>query len=151
MSSCIFCRIAAGELPSAELLDDERVYAFLDINPLRAGHALLVPKRHAAKLEEVPDADAAALMRATQRVTTALCKATGATDATIAINDGPAAGQEVPHLHIHIVPRRPGDGAGPIHDLFKHNRPRPSPEDLNDLAVRVQGLLAAATAPGGGH
>ncbi|MFO1533478.1 MAG: HIT domain-containing protein [Thermoplasmatota archaeon] len=144
--SCLFCRIAAGELPSAELYQDDRVFAFLDINPLRTGHALIVPKRHAARLEETSPEDAAALMRATQRIVAALGRATGAADATVAVNNGPAAGQEVPHVHVHVVPRGPGDGAGPIHDLFKSERPRPSPEDLNDLAVRVQEILAA---PGG--
>ena len=142
--SCLFCRIAASELPSAEVYEDERVFGFLDINPLRPGHALLVPKRHAAKLEETPAEDAAALMKATQRLTAALCRATGAADATVAINNGPAAGQEVAHVHIHIVPRQAGDGGGPIHDLFKAgHRPRPSPDELNDLAVEVQALLAS--------
>jgi len=148
-NSCLFCRIAARELPSAELLDDERVFAFLDINPLRRGHALLVPKHHAAKLEDTSPEDAAALMRATQRLTRALAQATGAPDATVAINNGPAAGQEVAHLHIHIVPRQAGDQAGPIHDLFAQARPRPDPEELNDLAVEVQERLAATVSRGG--
>lgn len=149
--SCLFCRIAAGELPSAELYQDARVFAFLDINPLRKGHALLVPKQHTGKLEEATAEDAAALMRAAQSLTRALCRATGAADATIAINNGPAAGQEVGHLHLHIIPRQSGDGAGPIHDLFaKAPRPRPSPDELNDLAVEVQSILdAPVPRPGG--
>lgn len=142
---CLFCRIAAGNLPSAELYQDERVFAFLDIHPLRPGHALLVPKRHAARLEDATADDAGALMRAAQKLAKALCKATGAPDATIAINNGPAAGQEVPHLHLHIVPRAKGDGAGPVHAAFKGPVDMAS-EDLHDLAIKVQSMLPAGGA-----
>ncbi len=137
---CLFCRIAAGSLPSAEVYQDERVFAFLDIHPLRPGHVLLVPKRHAAKLEDVGAEDAAALMASARKLTMALCKATGAPDATIAINNGPAAGQEVQHMHVHIVPRRRDDGAGPVHAAF----PAPvsmSSEELHDVAIKVQQIL----------
>jgi histidine triad (HIT) family protein len=146
VASCIFCRIAARELPSAELYEDDRVFAFLDINPLRLGHALIVPKRHAAKLEDSTPEDAAALMAAARRLAPLLGELTGAPDATVAINNGPAAGQEVPHLHLHVVPRRAGDGAGPVHALFAEGRPRPSPEELEDLAVRVQARLSGTPA-----
>jgi histidine triad (HIT) family protein len=141
--SCLFCRIANGELPSASLYEDDRVAAFLDINPLRMGHALVVPKRHAARLAETAPEDAAALLAAARLLVPALCGATGSPDATIAINDGPGAGQEVPHVHLHIVPRKAGDGAGPVHALFKE-RPRPSAEELEDLAMRVQATVGAA-------
>jgi histidine triad (HIT) family protein len=140
MSDCLFCRIAGGTLPSAELYQDERVFAFLDINPLRPGHALLVPKHHAAKLEDATPEDAAALMSAARKLTPILCKATGAPDATIAINNGPAAGQEVQHVHMHIVPRSKGDGAGPMHAAFPPPSAMPS-EELHDLAIQVQRLI----------
>ena len=79
-------------------------------------------------------------MQLAQRVVPAVCKTVGAPDATIAIHDGPAAGQEVPHVHMHIIPRRANDGGGPVHALFQRP-PRPSPEELNDLAMDVQVLL----------
>lgn len=148
MSDCLFCRIAAGTLPSAELYQDGQVFAFLDINPLRPGHAILVPKRHAAKLEDATPEDAAALMAAARRLAPLLCKAANAPDATIAINNGPGAGQEVPHLHIHIVPRRKDDGAGPIHAAFPGLVAMPS-EDLHDLAIKVQRLVDATSKSGG--
>lgn len=137
---CLFCRIAEGDIPSAELYGDERVFAFLDINPVRPGHALIVPKAHAAKLADASPEDLAALMQAAQRITKAVCKVTGAPDATLAIHDGPAAGQEVPHLHLHIIPRAPGDGGGPVHELFR-NRPQVDSEALHDVAIKVQTLL----------
>lgn len=141
MPDCLFCAIAAGTIPSASLYEDGRVTAFLDIRPLAPGHALVVPKHHAAKLEDAPDADRHALMDAVAKLTPLLCKETGAKDATIAINNGPDAGQEVQHVHIHVIPRAASDGAGPIHNLFQR-RPHATSEELHDLAVRVQTRLA---------
>ena len=137
MGECIFCLIAAGRIPSAELYQDDRVFAFLDINPLAEGHALVVPKRHASKLQDGDGEDAAALLRAAHRLAPVLAKETGQPDATIAINNGPGAGQEVPHVHLHIIPRSKGDGSGPVHALFKAPKAA-HPETLHDLAVRVQ-------------
>ena len=75
-----------------------------------------------------------------------MCGAVNADDSTIAIHNGPDAGQEIPHLHLHLVPRTPSDGGGPIHAMFA-TRPRPTPEDLNDLAMDVQQALAAPPRP----
>lgn len=143
MADCLFCRIAEGTIPSAEVWQDDRVFAFLDIRPLRPGHTLLVPKRHCAKLEDAPPEDAAALMAAARRLAPVLCRLTGAPDSTLAINNGPGAGQEVPHLHLHLVPRAKGDGAGPIHAAFPGQMALPS-EELHDLAVRAQAALRKA-------
>ena len=139
--NCIFCAIAAGDVPSASLYEDGRVAAFLDIQPLAPGHALVVPKKHAAKLEDASPEDRRAVMDAVAMLAPILCKETGMPDATIAIHNGKAAGQEVAHLHVHIVPRKPGDGAGPIHAMFPAPQKVPS-EQLHDLAVRVQGALS---------
>ena len=140
MGPCLFCAIASGEIPSANLYEDGRVFAFLDINPLAPGHTLVVPKRHTAKLEQCDPKDAAALLEAVQRLLPVLCRETGHPDATVAVNNGPGAGQEVAHLHVHIVPRKTGDGYGPIHALFPDRRKAES-EELHDLAVRVQKAL----------
>jgi histidine triad (HIT) family protein len=155
MPGCLFCAIAAGDIPSAHLYEDGRVAAFLDIKPLAPGHALVVPKRHAAKLEDAPPEDRHALMDAVALLSPVLCRETGAKDCTVAINNGPDAGQEVQHVHVHIVPRKAGDGAGPIHAM---HWPRPSvpSEDLHDLAVRVSAAVEAggrarASRSAGGH
>jgi histidine triad (HIT) family protein len=129
------------------LYEDERTFAFLDINPLAPGHALVVPKAHAARLEDCAPDVAGALLQTVQRVTSVLCSETGAPDATVAINNGPAAGQEVPHLHIHIVPRRPGDGHGPVHRLFGGPK-KGEMEEIHDLAVRAQRRLELAAQAG---
>ena len=136
-NGCIFCAIAQGNIPSAHLYEDGRVLAFLDIRPLAHGHALIVPKRHAAKLEDASPEDRHALMDAAALLAPILGRETGSKDCTIAINNGPEAGQEVAHVHVHLVPRKPDDAAGPIHALFKH-KPNVSSEELHDLAVRVQ-------------
>lgn len=155
-NGCLFCAIAGGNIPSASLYEDGRVFAFLDIRPLAQGHALVVPKRHAAKLEDARPEDRHALLDAAALLAPILARETGTKDCTIAINNGPEAGQEVPHLHIHLVPRRSDDAAGPIHALFKH-KPSISSEELHDLAVRVQtavengGKARAAKAAAGGH
>lgn len=136
-SGCIFCAIASGNVPSANLYEDGRVFAFLDIRPLAQGHALVVPKKHAAKLEDTSPEDRHALLDAAALLAPILGRETGSKDCTIAINNGPEAGQEVPHVHLHLVPRRAEDAAGPVHALFKQ-RPNVTSEELHDLAVRVQ-------------
>lgn len=155
-NGCLFCAIAAGNIPSAHLYEDGRVFAFLDIHPLAAGHALIVPKRHAAKLEDASPEDRHALLDAAALLAPILGRETGSKDCTIAINNGPEAGQEVPHLHVHLVPRSASDEAGPIHALFKQ-KPSLNSEELHDLAVRVQtavengGRARAARATAGGR
>lgn len=142
MPGCLFCAIAAGDIPSAHLYEDGRVFAFLDIKPLAPGHALVVPKRHAAKLEDATPEDRHALMEAVALLAPVLCRETDAKDCTVAVNNGPDAGQEVQHVHVHLVPRKAGDGAGPIHAM---HWPRPSvpSEEMHDLAVRVSSAFEA--------
>lgn len=134
--TCVFCAIVAGDIPSQRIHEDDRVVAFLDIQPLARGHALVIPKVHAEKLEDADPEDAGALLRAAQTLAPRLCAAVGAQDATIAINNGPDAGQEVPHVHLHIVPRQAGDAAGPVHALFT-KRPEPDADDLAAIAAEV--------------
>lgn len=148
MGDCLFCAISAGSIPSARVYEDDDVFGFLDIQPLREGHALLVPKKHAQHLEDLDARTASALTVATQRILHAARKTLGTEDATVAINNGPAAGQEIPHVHVHIIPRRPGDGAGPVHALFEH-RPDMDKEDLSRLAEQLrQHALAAESGAG---
>jgi histidine triad (HIT) family protein len=140
---CIFCAIAAGDVPSAKVYKDDRVFAFLDIHPLRRGHVLVIPRTHSARLEEADPDDAAALVKAARLILGAMPGLTGDHDATIAINNGQGAGQEVAHLHLHIVPRSTDDGAGPIHALFD-DRPHVSDEDLKVLAAQFQEALGVS-------
>lgn len=143
MGDCIFCAIAKADIPSAKVYEDDRVFAFLDINPLRRGHVLVIPRNHVERLEDAPPEDAAALMKAARLIVNQLKGLTGDPDATVAINNGPGAGQEVPHLHLHIVPRAPEDTAGPIHALFR-DRPEVPEDDRTLLAAQFREALGVA-------
>lgn len=110
MTDCVFCKIIQGELPAAQVYEDERVVAFLDINPTAVGHTLVVPKAHCADLLGC-DADvASAMIKAAQKIAPAVVRATGAEGFNLGMNNGRAAGQIIFHLHLHIIPRRSGDG-----------------------------------------
>ena len=114
---CIFCRIADGDIPSRTVYEDDEVIAFLDANPLSPGHTLVIPKAHHRALQDVPAALSAAVFETVHDLVGDIEDAVDADAHTIAVNDGPAAGQEVPHLHVHVVPRFEGDGGGPIHAI----------------------------------
>jgi histidine triad (HIT) family protein len=107
---CIFCKIAAGQIPCTKVFEDDRVLAFMDINPLNDGHLLVIPKNHAATILEVSEADFAAVATATHKVAAAVQKALNPDGINVLQLNGKAANQVVPHLHVHIVPRWSGDG-----------------------------------------
>ena len=101
----IFTKIVAGEIPSAKVAETENEIAFLDIAPWAKGHTLVVPKAETPKLEELSEEDAKSLMGFLQRVVRAVSEARGGVDCNVLLNNGPGAGQEVPHVHFHVVPR----------------------------------------------
>lgn len=108
--SCIFCRIVKGELPSIRVYDDDTLFAFFDINPISLGHTLLIPKGHYETLLDLPADVAARFLPVAQRIGKALMAATAATGFNCLQNNFAAAGQIVFHSHIHIIPRKEGDG-----------------------------------------
>ena len=126
--SCIFCRVVAGEIPGEIVAKDTGAVAFLDVSPLADGHVLVVPRAHVARVEDLEPADAAALFATVHRLAGPVRQALGADATIIGVNDGEASGQTVPHVHVHIVPRWRGDGAGSIHTIFRHGARRPLPE-----------------------
>ncbi len=110
MTDCLFCKIIAGEIPSAKVYEDDAVLAFLDIHPVKAGHTLVVPKNHGDNLQGSSDADVARLMSAVRRVAPVVQSTVGADGYNVITNSGPAAGQTVFHTHFHIIPRYIDDG-----------------------------------------
>ncbi len=114
----IFERIVDGEIPAEIVHETDTVLAFLDANPLAPGHTLVIPKAPHKRLRDTPPELSADVFDAVRALTPAIENAVDADATTIGINDGPAAGQEVPHLHVHIVPRFEGDGGGPIHAIM---------------------------------
>jgi histidine triad (HIT) family protein len=113
MDPCVFCRILAGELPSSPVLDSDLVVAFLDIHPANPGHTLVLPRRHVESFTELSPLEVEQLARCGQRIAAALKQGFDGCEAvTFSLADGAAAGQDVPHTHLHVVPRRTGDGLG---------------------------------------
>ncbi|MCX5673114.1 MAG: HIT family protein [Planctomycetota bacterium] len=112
MPECIFCRIVAGSIPCTKLYEDAHVLSFLDIGPISPGHTLLVPKRHYGAIMEMPAGEVAALFKPVAALAAAVKTAVGAEGINVLQNNGPTAGQVVPHLHIHLIPRWPDDGLG---------------------------------------
>jgi len=110
MTDCIFCKIVRGEIPCAKLYEDEQVLSFLDINPVNAGHALVLPKQHFATLFEIPAGELQACMAAAQKVSQAVYRAMGATGLNVLQNNFRSAGQLIDHVHFHLIPRFEGDG-----------------------------------------
>jgi diadenosine tetraphosphate (Ap4A) HIT family hydrolase len=131
----LFSRIIAGQIPGEFVFRSERWVSFLDIRPTNPGHALLVPVYEAQFLADLPGATVAELGLHLQRLTLAVKRVTGAPAVNVVLNDGPQAGQEVPHVHFHVVPRWPGDQAG------YRFRPQPGVElatmHLTDLQRRL--------------
>ncbi|MFA5860657.1 MAG: HIT family protein [Candidatus Thermoplasmatota archaeon] len=136
--TCIFCKIASGEIPSEKVIENERAFAFLDVKPLVKGHVLVIPKRHAERVTDMPPEDASAVMELAQHVIRRLEGGMGIQGVTVAFNDGRPAGQEVLHAHMHIVPRSETDGVGPIHRLFKAQA-RLREGELREIGVRLRG------------
>lgn len=109
MEQCIFCKIANGEIPSATLYEDERFRVILDLGPASKGHALILPKQHAANLFELPDDTAGAAMVVAKKIAAKLKDGLGADGLNVVQNNGEAAGQTVFHFHMHLIPRYKGD------------------------------------------
>jgi len=107
---CIFCKIVAGKIPSARVLEDDTKLAFMDIGPVRPGHTLLIPKKHYGRLTDMPAEEAGELLSALPRLAAAVVKAARADGFNVFQTNGACAGQVVPHVHFHIIPRHEGDG-----------------------------------------
>jgi histidine triad (HIT) family protein len=111
--SCVFCQILANEAPASIVLESDLVVAFLDIHPANAGHTLVVPRRHAESFTELTAAEVTEVALCGQRVAAALKRGAVPCDGvTFSLADGAAAGQDVPHAHLHVIPRRSADGLG---------------------------------------
>lgn len=134
---CPFCGIVAGEIPGRIVAENDDVTAFLDANPLAPGHTLVVPNDHHERLGELPETLASDVFAALHRLTPAIESAVDADGTNVAFNNGPTAGQEVPHVHGHIIPRFDGDGGAPIH-VVAGDRPDLADDELDDIETRIR-------------
>lgn len=112
MENCIFCKIANGEIPAATLYEDENFRVILDLGPASKGHALILPKSHAANIYELSDEMAAKAMILAKKMATAMTEALKCDGFNIVQNNGECAGQTVFHFHMHLIPRYEGDQVG---------------------------------------
>ena len=113
---CIFCKIVNGTIQAKKLHETLHSLAFLDAFPLTRGHTLVIPKNHYAKVQDMSEADSKDLFE-TVRVLAKKLESIYPSS-LIAIHNGKESGQEIPHVHVHLIPRHPSDGAGPVHSMF---------------------------------
>ncbi len=109
-NDCIFCKIVKGDVPCAKLLEDDKILIFLDIAPANKGHALIITKDHYETLLEIPDDVLDDMMVKARKIARAMSSAIGNEGFNILMNNKKVAGQLVPHAHVHVIPRFPGDG-----------------------------------------
>jgi len=131
---CLFCKIINGEIPSHKVYEDEHVYAFLDIYPTSRGHTVVLPKEHITSFLEMNEEKAAELFASVNRIAKQVIKTTEAPATNIGINNGLVAGQTVPHVHVHIIPRYKNDGGGSMHTIVDSN---PDTGELEQLAASI--------------
>ena len=138
MADCVFCRIAAGEVPAQMVLEDEATVAFLDARPVFKGHVLVVPRQHYVTLADLPPAEVGPLFERVRLLSAALPTALGAQGTFVALNN--VVSQSVPHLHVHVVPRTKGDG---LRGFFWPRQRYASEEEAAQYARRIRDALAS--------
>jgi histidine triad (HIT) family protein len=140
MADCIFCQLIAGERRPHAVYEDGHVLAFLDIHPASRGHTLVIPKVHAERLDLLEDLHVGSLFTGVKAVMGLLEAALKPAGLNVGWNHGWAAGQRVNHLHVHVIPRYPGDGGGGIQSLI-HSFVT---EDLNSVAAQIRSVAGKA-------
>ena len=115
---CIFCKIASKEITTKILVETESCIGFLDAFPLAKGHALVIPKNHYEKIQDLPTDINTDMFSTVHSLISKVDSLTGAT--LVAVHNGKQSGQEIPHVHVHLIPRSITDSAGPVHSMFKN-------------------------------
>ncbi|MCH5266060.1 MAG: HIT family protein [Lachnospiraceae bacterium] len=134
---CIFCKILAGEIPSATVYEDDSFKAILDVNPAARGHVIILPKTHAANLYELPDEEASKIMVVAKKIAIALKETYHCDGINVLQNNGEASGQTVFHLHVHVIPRYTGD-TDTINIGWK---PQETPSDMAAIVEEIKANL----------
>ena len=134
MDSCIFCKIVSGEIPAEKIYEDDDVLAFLDILPRSPGHTMVIPKIHAEFFEDLPKELVGPFFSKCQDIVGLVKKALAPDGFTLGMNHGKVSGQEVPHLHFHIMPRWLGDGGHSLQSVVSNT----SAEDIKTIAQKIR-------------
>ena len=133
---CIFCAIVRGEAPASLTHEDDSVVAFMDIQPITHGHMLVAPREHAVLMQDVDETAAMRAFRVARRLASLARHTLGASGANLLVMDGEVAFQDVPHFHIHVIPRYPGDGFGLT--FPKSYEQPPSRAELETVAAAIR-------------
>ena len=136
MEDCIFCKIVSGEIPATKLYENEKVLSFLDIYPAAKGHALVIPKKHCKTLIDVPHEDLKEVALVVQKIGAAIMKALDCEGFNVIQSNHESAGQVIPHVHFHIVPRNPSDGLE-----MKWGKKEQDRKELEEYAKKITGHL----------
>ena len=131
---CIFCKIAAGEIPSKTIYEDEKYRVILDLGPATRGHALILPKNHYANLFELPEEDAKEVICLAKKMATIMKDKLGCDGFNLVQNNGEAAGQTVLHFHMHLIPRYENDG-----QEIGWKPGSPSQDELEEIKKQIAG------------
>jgi histidine triad (HIT) family protein len=134
---CVFCAIAARDVHGRVVHETDHSLAFLDANPLAPGHTVAVPKDHYPRVGDLPDRQAEDLFAAVHGLAGRVRRAVDADALSVGVNDGAAAGQQVEHVHVHLVPRFDGDGGGPVHAAFPDHQRVPDAE-MDEIATVIR-------------
>jgi len=132
MSDCIFCKIGTKEVPAKVVYEDEHTFAVLDIHPRAPGHSMVIPKVHAPNILELPEEEITPLFAAVKKVMKLLKNSLNPDGFTIGINQGKASGQEVDHLHVHVMPRWVSDKGGSIQSAVNN------PSDVEEIWEKLR-------------
>lgn len=117
-NNCIFCKIGQKKIDANIIEENEDAIAFLDAFPLTAGHTLVITKNHYAKLQDIRFDEINNMFKLAYKILPSIEEGTDVQGTLLAIHNGKDAGQEIPHVHLHIVPRKPNDGGAAIHSMF---------------------------------
>src|SRR5574340_1587514 len=132
---CIFCKIVHGVIPAKKLYETQNSLAFLDAFPLTQGHTLVIPKNHYDKVQKMSAQDNSDLFEVVRVMAGKLESISPSV--LIAVHNGKESGQEIPHVHVHVIPRDSSDGAGPVHNIYK-KRPSLDENEFEKIAKIIQ-------------
>ena len=132
---CIFCKIVSKEIPTKILVETESCIGFLDAFPLAKGHVLVIPKNHYEKLQNLPTDINTEVFSTVHNLISKVDSLTGAT--LVAIHNGKDSGQDIPHVHVHLIPRSNDDSAGAVHSMFSQ-KPELSDSEIDELCSKLR-------------
>ncbi len=138
MKDCLFCKIAAKEMPAEVIYEDDKTLAFLDVNPSASGHTVVIPTEHYRNIQELPVEFVEAVFTTVKTVASMLEKAMGGGHFTIGFNNGRLSGQEIDHIHIHLIPRCRDDGGDSIQSVVRA-LPGENLEEMKNKILKANG------------